>query len=159
MELSYPSDTFPGPPALRMTFPDTWASHPVATATISAVDQGSTDDFGTNVVVVVSRILHDHPLEEMVTIMWSQTTASYPGAEQLSSSRGTTAGQPSATTVIALRPPDTPMPLAQVQTILFVPTADPDQRDLVQLHGTCNLDTLASEQTVFESIFASLTIG
>jgi hypothetical protein len=159
MELSYPSDTFPGPPALRMTFPDTWVSHRVASAVISAVDEGSTSDFGTNIVVVVTRILHDHPLEEMVGVMWSETTASYPGAEQVGSSRGTTAGQPSATTVIALRPPDTPMPLAQVQTILFVPTVDPEQRDLVQLHGTCTLDELATEQAVFESIFASLSVG
>jgi hypothetical protein len=159
MELSYPSDTFPGPPQLGMTFPDTWVGHPAASAVISAVDQDSPSDFGTNVVVIVSRILNEHPLEEMVGVMWSQTTARYPAAEQLSSSRGTTAGHPSATTVIALRPPDTPVAVAQVQTILFVPTSDPVQRDLIQLHGTCTLDTLATYQTVFESIFASLTVA
>ena len=158
MELSYPSDTFPGPPSVRMTFPDTWVARPAASAVISAVDRDSPNDFGTNVVVIVSRILNEHPLEEMVGVMWSQTTARYPAAQQIESSRGSIAGQPSATTVIALRPPDTPVPVAQVQTILFAPTVDPDQRDLIQLHGTCQLDTLPTYQTVFESIFASLTI-
>lgn len=157
MELSYPSDTFPGPPNVRMQFPDTWVARPAASAVISAVDRDSPSDFGTNVVAIVSRILNEHPLEEMVGVMWSQTTARYPGAQQVESSRGTIAGHPSATTVIALRPPDTPVALAQVQTILFVPTVDPAQRDLVQLHGTCSLDTLPAYQTVFESIFASLT--
>ncbi len=158
MELTYPSDTFPGPPSVRMTFPDTWVARPAASAIISAVDRDGPTDFGTNVVVIVSRILNEHPLEEMVGVMWKQTTASYPAAQQVESSRGTVAGQPSATTVIALRPPDTPAPVAQVQTILFVPTVDPDQRDLIQLHGTCKLDALLTYQTVFESIFASLTL-
>lgn len=158
MELSYPSATFPGPPALRAQFPDTWVGRPAASAVISAVDRDSPSDFGTNVVAIVSRILNEHPLEEMVGVMWTQTTARYPGAQQLESSRTTIAGQPAATTVIAIKPPDTPLAIAQVQTILFTDTVDPVQRDLIQLHGTCTLDTLPTYQTVFESIFASLTI-
>jgi len=158
MELSYPSDTFPGPPSLRMQFPASWIAHPATSTVISAVDQDSPGDFGTNVVAIVSRVLDEHTLEEMVRVMWAETIARYPGAQQLESRRATTAGQPSASAVIALRPPDTPVPIAQVQAILFIPTADPAQRDLVQLHGTCTLDVLPTYQPIFDAIFASLVV-
>ena len=67
MELTYPSDTFPGPPSVRMTFPDTWVARPAASAIISAVDRDGPTDFGTNVVVIVSRILNDWMRNKLVS--------------------------------------------------------------------------------------------
>lgn len=138
MDLIYPSATFPPPPSLRMTVPDTWQPLPMPDATVCAFDPDSPPEFRVTMLAVVTRVVRtDADLEALAAAAHRRTTNTFPSATVRGSETTEIAGYPAVVTAWTIRVDLAPFELFQAEALLVVPTAHPDVRDLVQLTGTC----------------------
>lgn len=159
MELRYPSDTFPGPPAIAFTLPDGWEPFTSAAAVVCASDPGSPEHFRSNVVVIMSKVVHEHSSHEVAELLLGKTAADYGGSEVLVTEGVTVAGLDAVLSTVGFQPPQAAFPVAQVQGVVMLPTAHEDVRYAVQFHGTCARDVLSGYEPVFRDCFTSLTVG
>lgn len=138
MDLIYPSASFPPPPSLRLTVPDTWRPLPMPDAVVAAADPDSPPEFRVTILAVVTRIVRsDADLDALVTVAHRRTTAAFPSAALRRSEPAEIAGHPAVITAWTLQPEVSSFELFQAEALLVVPTAHPDIRDLIQLTGTC----------------------
>lgn len=158
MQLASPSDDFPAPPAIAFTAPDGWEPFVTAAATIAAADPESPEGFASNIVVIVSKVVHDHSAQEVAQLLLDKTEADYPGASVLTTGATEVEGLSASVATVSFQPPDAPFPVAQVQGVVMIPTVREDTRYAVQFHGTCARDVLDRYEPVFRDCFASLTL-
>lgn len=138
MDLTYPSATFPPPPSLRLTVPDTWQPLPMPDATVCAADPDSPPEFRVTMLAVVTRVVRsDAGLDALVETAHRRSTATFPSAVVRGSEQAEIAGYPAVVTAWTIRVDRAPFELFQAEALLVVPTAHPDVRDLIQLTGTC----------------------
>lgn len=158
MQLESPSDEFPAPPALALTLPDGWEPFTSPAATVCASDPGSPPGFRSNVVVIVSKSVHDHSAAEVAAVLVEKTATDYPGATVLASDTSRVAGLEAVVSTVEFQPADAGFPICQVQGVVMSPTAHADVRYAVQFHGTCASDALAAYEPLFRDAFASLQL-
>ncbi len=159
MDFRYPSDTFPGPPAFALTLPDGWEPFSSAAAAICASDPASPEHFRSNVVVVLTKVVHDHPAAEVADLLVAKTQADYPGAEVVQAETATVAGLEAELRLLTFQPEHADFPVAQLQGVLVVPTSDPDVRYALQFHGTTAADGLGTYEPVFRDCFGSIRLS
>ena len=159
MLLASPSELFPAPPAVSFTLPDGWEPVASAAATVSASDPDSPPGFRANVVVIVSKVLHDHSAEEVGRLLREKTEGDYPGASVVAAAPTEVAGLPAVIATVVFQPADAPMAVAQVQGVVMVPTVAEEVRYAIQFHGTCAHADLDAYEQVFRDGFASLALG
>jgi hypothetical protein len=138
MDLTYPSATFPPPPSLRLTVPDSWQPLPMPDAIVAAADPNSPPEFRVTMLAVVTRVVRsDADLDALAATVHSRTVATFPSATNRGSETTEIAGHPAVVTAWTITVDRPPFELFQAEALLVVPTAHPDARDLIQLTGTC----------------------
>ena len=149
MDLSYPSSQFPARPSIALSLPDTFTPLISPTAIVAAVDTASPAGFTSNLLVICTRVIVDVTLEELAADVRDKTIAEYPTARSSSTERFVICGHDCLATVLALKPPDLPFEVEQLQTVVLVPSANPEIRDLLQVHATY----AASARDPYASLF------
>lgn len=138
MDLTYPSATFPPPPSLRLTVPDSWQPLPMPDAVVAAADPNSPPEFRVTMLAVVTRVIRsDADLDALAAAAHARTVATFPSAVNRASEPTEIAGYPAVVTAWTITVDLAPFQLFQAEALLVVPTAHPDARDLIQLTGTC----------------------
>jgi len=158
MLIETPSELFPAPPALRLTLPDGWEPFASAVATLSASDPASPPSFRANVVVIVSKAVHEHAVSAVAQLLIDKTHTDHPGASVLSSTACTVADLDGYVSTVVFQPEQAEFPVAQVQGVVIAPTAHPEVRYAVQFHGTCARDDLATYEPILTAAFTSLAV-
>ncbi len=158
MDLSYPSPEFPGPPALRLTVPDTWIrmDHPDAVA--AAVDPASPPEFMTNLLVLTSRAVGEHTLEMLVDLQVTRALEQL-GGNLEHQEHMQMAGRDSIWTAFTFPPSEEGgLPLFQVQATLLLPRVR-QINDTVSLIGTCAAGATSHYAPLFRATFLSLAVA
>ncbi len=158
MDLTYPSQEFPGPPALRLTVPETWIRMDHADAVAAAVDPASPREFMTNLLVLTSRAIGNHTLDGLVELQVAQAINQLGGRLE-HQEHMQMAGRDSIWSAFSL-PPTTEdgVPLFQVQATLLLPRVR-QINDTVSLIGTCAAGATSHYAPLFRAIFLSLAVA
>ncbi|WP_173161373.1 hypothetical protein [Phytohabitans suffuscus] len=155
MELTYPNEHTPLPVTFRLRLASGWQPRPHATAAACAVDSRSPKEFAVNLVVLVTRVLADTSLAELVRAIHEspQTSGLDPSVQGPTPDR--IGGYDALLSVLTFTKE---LPLFQAQAAVLVPRGG-QARDLVHLYATCPAAVAKQYATAFRAMFATLTIG
>lgn len=157
MELTYPDELSPPPLPFRLRLPDGWQARPHATAAGFAVDTRSPDGFTVNLVVLLTRVLTDADLDQLVTDTQAAGTAGLT-VRELGRQRGSTSGWETRYSVRTFDDGTLPFPLFQAQAALLVPRTE-SVREFVHCYATCPAALSDRYAATFRQMFDSLRVG
>jgi hypothetical protein len=156
----YPSATFPPPPSLRLTVPDSWQPWPMPDAVVAAADPDSPPEFRVTILAVVTRVIRtDADLDALASAAHARTIETFPSIRNRGSDRSEIAGYPAMVSAWTLTVAPAPFELFQAEALLVVPTAHPDARDLIQLTGTCPAALADHYASAFRASMQSLRLS
>ena len=158
MELSYPSERFPGPPVIRLAIPDGWEPADSPTANITIVDTASPEHFRVNLMVSVRRMQTDASIGQVATRFADETRSRYPDYEIVGERLAPLNGHEAVFRAQRVTPLASPYPLFQAEVLLFGPTPAPGLQDLVQVHATCPGDLAEHYGSIFRTMVESLQV-
>ena len=140
MDFEYPSTTFPARPNVSFTLPDDFEPLVSASVLVGARDT-TASPFMANLIVICTRTVNDLTLDDVAADLRAKTAGEYPDARMTPTEHALVSGLDSLTTITAMTPPATGFEIEQIQTVVFVPTVNPEVRDLLQIHGSYAADT------------------
>lgn len=157
MDITYPSDDFPGLPGLRLAVPEGWMplDHPDAVA--GAVDPESPTEFTTNLLVLTSRVIGDYTLDDVVERQVSQAVAQLGGKVERQERRRIGDVDSVWTEFTFPATGESGVVLFQTQVTVLIPRVR-DIADAVTLVGTCAAGASERYAPLFEEIFLSLAV-
>lgn len=156
MDLTFPSEISPATPPFRMRLPAGWEPRPHATAAGFAVDTRSPEGFTVNLVVLVSRVIGDATLDELVDAAHAAPANARYGARELGRQRTRIAGNDAVLSVVTLEQEDLPFPIFQAQAALLL-AGDDGISHLVHAYATCPSALSDRYAAAFRAMFATLT--
>jgi hypothetical protein len=159
MDFVFPSPTFPERPSITLVLPDSFAPVLSPNALLAAADRESPEGFTANIVVVSTRAIVDVTLDEMAADVRDKAVAEYPNARVGSTEHLRISDLDALRTLMALQPQDVDFEIEQAQTVVFVPSANPEIRDLVQVHATYASATRDHYAALFDEAVRTLRIG
>lgn len=131
--VTYPSETFPGFPAVVMDCPEGWVPHSVPQAQMAIIQERPAGDFRPNVVVVMQRMAPGQSADSVVEEAVERFRAT-PGYEEVGRMDTTFHGLPAVRIEGAWSTQETGT-IAQALRIAVV--EHHGVRDLVEVTGTC----------------------
>jgi hypothetical protein len=152
--VTYPSETFPGPPSFTMDCPDGWSPHQVPGAQMAIVQERPQGEFKPNVVVILQRL---HPGQDAAAVVEQavEKLRATPGYEEVGRADTTLAGLPAARVEGAWSTEKT----GTIAQALRVGILEHDGvRDLVEITGTCAGPQAPEVWPVVRAIQDSLTL-
>ena len=128
MELSYPSERFPGPPVIRLDIPEGWEAADSPTANITVFDTNSPDHFRVNLMVSVRRMQTEASISQVATRFAEETRGRYPDYEIVGERLASLNGHEAVIRAQRVTPLASPYPLFQAEVLLFGPGRGPTCR-------------------------------
>jgi hypothetical protein len=131
--VTYPSETFPGFPAIVMDCPEGWAPHPVPQAQLAIIQERPQGQFRPNVVVVVQRMAPHQTVEAVIADAVTKFQST-PGYEEVGRMDTTFNGVPA----VRIEGAWTTEQTGTIAQALRIAVVEHDGvRDLVEVTGTC----------------------
>lgn len=131
--VTYPSETFPGFPAIAMDCPEGWVTHSVPQAQMAIIQERPEGQFRPNVVVVVQRMAPGQSVEAVVEEAVEKFRAT-PGYEEVGRMNTTFDGLPA----VRIEGAWTTEQTGTIAQALRIAVVEHDGvRDLVEVTGTC----------------------
>lgn len=131
--VTYPSETFPGFPAVVMDCPEGWAPHAVPQAQMAIVQQRPEGEFRPNVVVVIQRMAPEQSVEAVIEQAVAKFQAT-PGYEEVGRMDTTFGGLPA----VRIEGAWTTQQAGTIAQALRIAVVEHDGvRDMVEVTGTC----------------------
>lgn len=159
MDFAFPSPTFPERPSLTLTLPDSFGPVISPSALVAAADSASPEGFTANILVVATRVIADVTLDEMAADVREKTVAEYPNARVGDTEHLKISGLDALRTTMALQPAEVSFEVEQAQTVVFVATANPEIRDLLQVHATYAASSRDHYAALFDEAVRTLRVG
>jgi len=159
MDFVFPSPMFPERPTLVLTLPDSFAPVISPNALVAAADRESPEGFTANILVVSTRAIVDVTLEEMAADVREKAVLEYPGARIGTTEHLKVSGLDALRTTLALQPSEVDFEVEQAQTVVFVDTAHPEIRDLLQIHASYAASTRDHYAALFDEVVRTVKIN
>ncbi|WP_117211342.1 hypothetical protein [Allorhizocola rhizosphaerae] len=153
MQLTYPGPLSPTPPAFRLSLPAGWEERPHATAAAFAVDSRSPAGFTVNLIVLLTRVLTDDTLDQLIDQLQAAPAAGVMQPRLEGRQRSTIDGHDAVLSALTLTAPSLPFPLFQAQAALLI---GGQTQHLVHCYATCPAAVAEQYGTAFRAIFETL---
>jgi hypothetical protein len=158
MDIEHPSPTFPAQPTVGLTLPDSFEPLVSASVFLGAGDNESPPHFRANVLVICTRTVNEMTLDDTAADLRAKTATEYPDARMTPTDHLVISGFDSLTTITAMKPPTIGFEIEQIQTVIYVPTANVRVRDLLQVHASYAADTRDRYASLFLEAIRGLRI-
>lgn len=158
MEITYPSERFPGPPRIRFDLADGWDVADAPPAQITVFDTNSPEHFRVNLMISVKRIATEATIVRVAEQFAEETRSRYPDYDIVGERRTMLNGLEAIVRAQAVTPLGSEYPIFQAELLQFAPDPRPGLRDLVQLHASCPGDMAEHYSPIFKAMIESLTL-
>jgi hypothetical protein len=158
MDLSFPSEVSPAPPAFRLRLPAGWEQRTHATAAAFAVDTRSPQGFTVNLLVLLTSVPGRTDLDQLVDALHAAPGNARLRPRSHGRQRTTISGHDAVLSVFTLEDPELPFPLFQARAALLVPRTD-RVGELVHCYATCPAALSEHYAAAFRASFSSLALA
>ena len=154
----YPSDTFPGPPAVTVEAPPGWIPEPAGGSLMAFLDPASPEGFRTNLVISAIRLRGDDTLAAVAER--SRTTAqnTLHDYRVIDEKQSDLRGVPAVVRTQQFRLGSTGPAVFQVTVMTLAPPSPSGVHYLVRIEGTCQASAIESFRPVFRDVVGSLRL-
>jgi hypothetical protein len=154
-EHAFPSATFPGPPRIRLTVPDTWTPLRLPNVAMAFIDSASPPSVPTNAVLIVGRVSGRPTLDEIADALVQQVEGPPLSVRTLTCE---VAGREARQTVLTVPVSGHAVTIVQAQTVFLLESTVEGLLDLIQVHLTCHQDVWPSQSAVLDKALDSLAV-